>query len=89
MQARLFICTNKIHQCCCNRVTRDVDLAFLVCLQFEQAVDTELAWLTEAEKKLSSMGEIRLEQDQTTALLQEQRVSVSHLVHLETPTVTI
>uniref|UniRef100_UPI003AAC7BF1 dystonin-like n=1 Tax=Centroberyx gerrardi TaxID=166262 RepID=UPI003AAC7BF1 len=42
--------------------------------QFEQAADTELAWLSEAERKLSSMGEIRLEQDQTTAQLQAQKI---------------
>ncbi|XP_034754636.1 dystonin isoform X5 [Etheostoma cragini] len=42
--------------------------------QFEQAADAELSWLTEAERKLLSMGEIRLEKDQTTAQLQAQRV---------------
>lgn len=42
--------------------------------QFEQAADTELAWLTEAERKLLSMGEIRLMQDQATAQLQAQKV---------------
>uniref|UniRef100_UPI0037E92C14 dystonin n=1 Tax=Semicossyphus pulcher TaxID=241346 RepID=UPI0037E92C14 len=41
--------------------------------QFEQAADSELSWLTEAERKLLSMGEIRLEQDQTTAQLQAQK----------------
>ncbi|XP_035799942.2 dystonin isoform X23 [Amphiprion ocellaris] len=42
--------------------------------QFEQAADAELSWLTEAERKLLSMGEIRLEQDQTTAQLQAQKI---------------
>lgn len=42
--------------------------------QFEQAADTELSWLNEAERKLLSMGEIRLGQDQTTAQLQTQKV---------------
>ncbi|XP_032397348.1 dystonin isoform X26 [Etheostoma spectabile] len=42
--------------------------------QFEQAADAELSWLTEAERKLLSMGEIRLEKDQTTAQLQAQRI---------------
>lgn len=51
-----------------------------VCFQFEQAADGELSWLTEAEGKLLSMGEIRLEQDQTTAQLQAQKVSLSHCV---------
>lgn len=50
---------------------------FSVCFQFEQAADSELAWLTDAERKLMSMGEIRLEQDQTTAQLQAQKVSLS------------
>lgn len=49
-------------------------------MQFEQAADTELSWLTEAERKLLSMGDIRLEQDQTTAQLQAQKVSRSHCV---------
>ncbi|XP_030603446.1 dystonin isoform X2 [Archocentrus centrarchus] len=42
--------------------------------QFEQAADNELSWLTDAERKLLSMGEIRLEQDQTTAQLQAQKI---------------
>lgn len=45
-------------------------------VQFEQAADTELAWLTEAERKMLSLGEIRLEQDQTTVQLQAQKVSL-------------
>lgn len=50
-------------------------------VQFEQAADTELAWLTEAEKKLSSLGDIKLEADQTTAQLQAQKVSLMPLGH--------
>lgn len=46
-------------------------------VQFEQAADNLLAWLTEAERKMLSLGEIRLEQDQTTAQLQAQKVSLS------------
>ncbi|KAJ3610723.1 hypothetical protein NHX12_022814 [Muraenolepis orangiensis] len=42
--------------------------------QFGQAADAELAWLREAEDKLLSRGEIRLEQDQTVAQLQAQKV---------------
>ncbi|XP_013767299.1 dystonin isoform X3 [Pundamilia nyererei] len=42
--------------------------------QFEQAADNELSWLTDAEGKLLSMGEIRLEQHQTTAQLQAQKI---------------
>lgn len=51
-----------------------------VCYQFEQAADNELSWLTEAERKLLSMDEIRLEQDQTTAQLQAQKVRLSYCV---------
>ncbi|MCJ8730922.1 hypothetical protein PDJAM_G00189710 [Pangasius djambal] len=47
--------------------------AILKSQQFEQAADTELAWLTEAEKKLSSLRDIKLEAEQTTAQLQVQK----------------
>ncbi|XP_019902781.3 dystonin isoform X25 [Esox lucius] len=50
-----------------------IDAAILKSQQFEQAADTELAWLTEAERRMLSFGEIRLEQDQTTAQLQAQK----------------
>ncbi|XP_055745840.1 dystonin-like isoform X11 [Salvelinus fontinalis] len=50
-----------------------IDAAILKSQQFEQAADTELAWLTEAERKMLSLGEIRLEQDQTTVQLQSQK----------------
>ncbi|KAK6301543.1 hypothetical protein J4Q44_G00275960 [Coregonus suidteri] len=50
-----------------------IDAAILKSQQFEQAADTELAWLTEAERKMLSLGEIRLEQDQTTVQLQAQK----------------
>lgn len=46
-------------------------------VQFEQATDTEMAWLTEAERKLSSLGDIKLEPEQTTAQLQAQKVSMT------------
>lgn len=55
-----------------------------VCEQFEEAADSELAWLSEAERKLLSMGEIRLEQDQTTAQLQAQKVSLLYCVCIYT-----
>lgn len=44
-------------------------------VQFEQAANTELEWLTEAERKLSCVGDVRLEPEQTTAQLQAQKVS--------------
>ncbi|KAI1894736.1 hypothetical protein AGOR_G00118820 [Albula goreensis] len=50
-----------------------IDAAILKSQQFEQAADTELSWLSEAEKKLASLGHIRLEQDQTVAQLQAQK----------------
>uniref|UniRef100_A0A8C8D373 Dystonin n=1 Tax=Oncorhynchus tshawytscha TaxID=74940 RepID=A0A8C8D373_ONCTS len=50
-----------------------IDAAILKSQQFEQAADTELAWLTEAERKMLSLGEIRLEQDQTTVQLLSQK----------------
>uniref|UniRef100_A0A674CR72 Dystonin n=1 Tax=Salmo trutta TaxID=8032 RepID=A0A674CR72_SALTR len=50
-----------------------IDAAILKSQQFEQAADTELAWLTEAQRKMLSLGEIRLEQDQTTVQLQAQK----------------
>lgn len=51
-----------------------------MCCQFEEAADSELAWLCDAERQLLSMGEIRLEQDQTTAQLQAQKVRLSYCV---------
>uniref|UniRef100_A0A8C7UBW6 Dystonin n=1 Tax=Oncorhynchus mykiss TaxID=8022 RepID=A0A8C7UBW6_ONCMY len=50
-----------------------INAAILKSQQFEQAADNLLAWLTEAERKMLSLGEIRLEQDQTTAQLQAQK----------------
>ncbi|KAJ8248180.1 hypothetical protein GJAV_G00239220 [Gymnothorax javanicus] len=51
-----------------------IDAAILKSQQFEQAADTELAWLVEAERKLLSLGPIRLEQNETVAQLQTQKV---------------
>lgn len=48
---------------------------FVPDVQFEQAATSELEWLTEAERKLSCLGDIRLEPEQTTAQLQAQKVS--------------
>ncbi|XP_028843818.1 dystonin isoform X8 [Denticeps clupeoides] len=50
-----------------------INAAILKSQQFEQAADSELTWLTDAENKLQTLGEIRLEQDQTTAQLQAQK----------------
>lgn len=47
--------------------------------QYEQAADSELAWVAETKRKLMALGPIRLEQDQTTAQLQVQKVRDSGL----------
>ncbi|XP_044068897.1 dystonin isoform X6 [Siniperca chuatsi] len=68
---------NERYRAVSNTITQQVDQInadILKSQQFEQAADTELSWLTEAERKLLSMGEIRLEQDQTTAQLQAQKI---------------
>ncbi|CAN9504242.1 unnamed protein product [Ophioblennius macclurei] len=41
--------------------------------QYEEAVDAELAWLGETERKLASLGALSLEPDVTVAQLQVQR----------------
>ncbi|NWU92530.1 DYST protein, partial [Upupa epops] len=51
----------------------EIDAAVLRSQQFDQAADAEFAWIAETEKKLMSLGDIRLEQDQTTAQLQVQK----------------
>ncbi|XP_056291894.1 dystonin isoform X13 [Pseudoliparis swirei] len=68
---------NERYRAVCDAVTQQVqqiNADILKSQQFEQAADTELSWLTEAERKLLSMGEIRLEQDQTTSQLQTQKI---------------
>ncbi|NXU54828.1 DYST protein, partial [Turnix velox] len=51
----------------------EIDAAILRFQQFDQAADAEFAWIAETEKKLMSLGDIRLEQDQTAAQLQVQK----------------
>ncbi|XP_054678918.1 dystonin isoform X2 [Grus americana] len=51
----------------------EIDAAMLRSQQFDQAADAEFAWIAETENKLMSLGDIRLEQDQTTAQLQVQK----------------
>ncbi|XP_073337728.1 dystonin [Pagrus major] len=68
---------NERYRAVSDTVTQQVDQInadILKSQQFEQAADSELSWLTDAERKLMSMGEIRLEQDQTTAQLQAQKI---------------
>ncbi|KAM6166490.1 dystonin isoform 3-T3 [Erethizon dorsatum] len=51
----------------------EIDAAILRSQQFDQAADAELSWIAETEKKLMSLGDIRLEQDQTSVQLQVQK----------------
>ncbi|XP_059557315.1 dystonin isoform X20 [Myotis daubentonii] len=51
----------------------EIDAAILRSQQFDQAADAEISWITETEKKLMSLGDIRLEQDQTATQLQVQK----------------
>ncbi|KAM6355830.1 dystonin-like [Podargus strigoides] len=51
----------------------EIEAAILRSQQFDQAADAEFAWIAETEKKLMSLGDIRLEQDQTMAQLQVQK----------------
>ncbi|XP_067840170.1 microtubule-actin cross-linking factor 1 isoform X9 [Heptranchias perlo] len=63
----------------------EIDAAIQRSQQFEQAADTEIAWIAETEKKLKSLGDIRLEQDQTSAELQVQKAfSMDILRHKDT-----
>ncbi|XP_038656561.1 dystonin isoform X3 [Scyliorhinus canicula] len=63
----------------------EIDAAIQRSQQFEQAADAEIAWITETEKKLKSLGDIRLEQDQTSAELQVQKAfSMDILRHKDT-----
>ncbi|KAI5611574.1 dystonin [Silurus asotus] len=67
---------NERYRAASEAISQHVDqtgAAILKSQQFEQAADSELAWLTEVEKKLSSMGDIKLETEQTTAQLQAQK----------------
>ncbi|XP_069707556.1 dystonin isoform X2 [Phaenicophaeus curvirostris] len=63
----------------------EIDAAILRSQQFDQAADAEFAWIAETEKKLMSLGDIRLEQDQTTAQLQVQKAfTMEILKHKDT-----
>ncbi|XP_062889796.1 microtubule-actin cross-linking factor 1 isoform X22 [Mobula hypostoma] len=50
-----------------------IDAAIQRSQQYEQATDSELTWVAETVRKLTALGPIRLEQDQTTAQLQVQK----------------
>ncbi|XP_077469506.1 dystonin isoform X8 [Stigmatopora argus] len=68
---------NERYRAVCDGVTQQVDQInadILKSQQFEEAVESELAWLENAEKNLASMGEIKLGQDQTAVQLQAHKV---------------
>ncbi|XP_078423163.1 microtubule-actin cross-linking factor 1-like isoform X1 [Cetorhinus maximus] len=50
-----------------------IDAAIQRSQQYEQTADSELTWVAETMRKLTALGPIRLEQDQTTAQLQVQK----------------
>ncbi|XP_057197512.1 dystonin isoform X6 [Triplophysa rosa] len=67
---------NERYRSASDAVSQHVDqteAAILKSQQFEQAAFSELAWLTEAEKKLSSPGDVRLEPEEATTQLQAQK----------------
>uniref|UniRef100_A0A670ZXC2 Microtubule actin crosslinking factor 1 n=1 Tax=Pseudonaja textilis TaxID=8673 RepID=A0A670ZXC2_PSETE len=57
-----------------NQRVAEIDAAIQRSQQYEQAADAELAWVAETRRKLLALGPVRLEQDQTTAQLQVQKV---------------
>ncbi|XP_053142443.1 dystonin isoform X22 [Hemicordylus capensis] len=79
---------NKRYRSVTDTITQkveEIDAAILRSQQFDQAADTELAWVEETEKKLMSLGDIRLERDQTTAQLQIQKAfTMEILKHKDT-----
>ncbi|XP_048061846.1 dystonin isoform X4 [Megalobrama amblycephala] len=67
---------NERYRSASDAITQHVDqtgAAILKSQQFDQAAAAELEWLTEAEKKLLCLGDVRLEPEQTTAQLQAQK----------------
>ncbi|XP_069742163.1 microtubule-actin cross-linking factor 1 isoform X17 [Narcine bancroftii] len=63
----------------------EIDAAIQRSQQYEQRADAEIAWIAETERKLRSLGDIRLEQDQTSAELQVQKAfSMDILRHKDT-----
>ncbi|KAH0622054.1 hypothetical protein JD844_023976 [Phrynosoma platyrhinos] len=74
---------NKRYRRVSENITQKVeetDAAILRSQQFDQATDTELAWVDETEKKLMSLDDIRLEREQTTAQLQVQKKKLESLM---------
>ncbi|XP_028324071.1 dystonin isoform X21 [Gouania willdenowi] len=74
---KLVIEDNERYRVVCDTITQQVNQInsdILKSQQFEEAANNELSWLSDAERKLVSMGEIKLELDQTTAQLQAQKI---------------
>ncbi|XP_025033490.1 dystonin isoform X3 [Python bivittatus] len=68
-----------------NQKVEEIDAAILRSHQFDQAANNELAWIDKTEKKLISLGDIRLERDQTFAQLQIQKAfTMEILKHKDT-----
>ncbi|XP_063169537.1 dystonin [Candoia aspera] len=68
-----------------NQKVEEIDAAILRSQQFDQAANNELAWVDKTEKKLISLGDIRLERDQTFAQLQVQKAfTMEILKHKDT-----
>ncbi|XP_077146122.1 dystonin isoform X1 [Ranitomeya variabilis] len=56
-----------------TQMVEEIDAARLRSQQFSQAVGAELTWIEGTKNKMSALGHIRLEQDQTMAQLQVQK----------------
>ncbi|XP_051503373.1 dystonin-like [Myxocyprinus asiaticus] len=73
---RMITDDNERYRSASDAVSQHVDqtgAAILKSQQFEEAAAAELAWLTEAERKLSPLGDVKLEPEQTSAQLQAQK----------------
>ncbi|XP_056154000.1 microtubule-actin cross-linking factor 1 [Lampris incognitus] len=73
---RLVADANQRYRQCDETITQRVQLvqaAIQRSQQYEEAVDAELAWVGETERKLASLGALSLEPDVTVAQLQVQR----------------
>ncbi|XP_039546384.1 dystonin isoform X5 [Pimephales promelas] len=67
---------NERYRSASDAITQHVDqtgAAILKSQQLDEAAATELEWLSKAEKKLSCLGDVRLEPEQTAAQLQAQK----------------
>ncbi|XP_073445226.1 dystonin isoform X3 [Dendrobates tinctorius] len=56
-----------------TQMVEEIDAARLRSQQFSQAMGVELTWIEDTKNKMTALGHIRLEQDQTMAQLQVQK----------------